>query len=96
MPSVGGVRQFLVEVFVPRLEASALTAAERRASEAAQRLSDSGEIRYVRATYVPEDETCFHVFEATSAALVAEASRIAGLGAGRIVEARTNEKEQMT
>jgi len=87
------VKQFLVEVFVPRSKADALAAAERRAKEVATRLSDgSGEIRYVRATYVPADETCFYVFEAPSAALVAEASRLAGLGEGRILEATTNEK----
>jgi hypothetical protein len=87
------VKQFLVEVFVPRSKANALAAAEQRASETARRLSDgAAEIRYVRATYVPADETCFYVFEARSAALVAEASRLAGLGEGRIVEAMTNEK----
>jgi hypothetical protein len=90
------MRQFFFEVFVPRSQAGALTAAEQRASEAAEALSGSGEIRYVRATYVPEDETCFHVFEAASAALVAEASRLAGLGEGRIVEATTTEKGQLT
>ena len=46
----------------------------------------------MRATYVPEDETCFHDFEAPSAGAVAEASRLAGLGEGRIVEVTTTEK----
>lgn len=87
------MKQFLVEIFVPRSLASAVAAAEQRATEAAKRLSaNAAEIRYVRATYVPEDETCFHVFEASSARLVAEASRLAELGEGRIVEATTNEK----
>jgi uncharacterized protein DUF4242 len=92
-PSVDGVKQFLVEVFVPRSKADALAAAEQRAREAARRLSENAaEIRYVRATYVPEDETCFHVFDAPSAGAVAEASRLAGLGEGRIVEVTTTEK----
>lgn len=89
---MSGVKQFLVEVFVPRSQAGALAAAEQRADEAARSLSGtSGEIRYVRATYVPEDETCFHVFDAPSASLVAEASRLAGLGDARILEAATAE-----
>lgn len=87
------MKQFLVEVFVPRSKADLLAAAEQRARETARRLSESSaEIRYLRATYVPADETCFHVFEARSAALVAEASKLAGLGEGRIVEATTNTK----
>jgi hypothetical protein len=87
------LRQFLVEVFVPRSQTDALATAEERAREAASRLSDSlAEIRYVRTTYVPEDETCFYAFEAASAELVAKASRLAGLGEGRIVEATTHKK----
>ena len=45
-----------------------------------------GDIRYVRAIYVPEDETCFYVFDASSADLVAHVSGLAGLPDGRIVE----------
>ena len=87
-PSVGGVKQFLVEVFVPRSEADALAAAEQRAREAARRLSENAaEIRYVRATYVPEDETCFHVYEAVSADAVGEAARRAALTFDRVAEA---------
>jgi hypothetical protein len=41
----------------------------------------------VRTTFLPEDETCFHVFEAVSEDAVAEVFRRAGIGSGRIVSA---------
>ena len=44
-------------------------------------------VRYVRTTYLPDDETCFHVFEAVSEEAVAEVFRRAGVGSGRIVSA---------
>jgi len=82
------VTRFLVEVFAPRLAAVDLAAAEERARAAAERVSGKNvAVRYLRATYVPEDETCFYLFEAPSAEFVAQASVVAGLGDGRIVEA---------
>jgi hypothetical protein len=44
-------------------------------------------VRYLRTTYLPDDETCFHVFEADSAAAVEEVSRRARLGRVRVVTA---------
>ena len=80
--------RFLVEVFAPRLAAVDLAAAEERARAAAERVSGKDvAVRYLRATYVPEDETCFYLFDAPSAQLVAQATADAGLGDGRIVEA---------
>jgi hypothetical protein len=81
------VKQFLVEVFVPRSRARELAAAKERVRAATASVSRSdGDIRYLRAFYVPEDETCFHVFDASSADLVAEVSGLAGFPDGRIVE----------
>lgn len=80
--------RFLVEVFTPRLAAVDLAATEERARAAAERVSRKDvAVRYLRATYVPEDETCFFLFDAPSAELVAQASAVAGLVDGRIVEA---------
>jgi len=82
------VTRFLVEVFTPRLGAGDLAAAEERARAAAERVSCKDiAVRYLRATYVPEDQTCFYLFEAPSAELVAQTTAVAGLGDGRIVEA---------
>jgi hypothetical protein len=78
------VPRFLVEVFAPSLGVGDLAAAEERARAAATRVSGrNAAVRYLRATYVPEDETCFHVFEAPSAELVAQASALAGRRAAR-------------
>ena len=81
--------QFFVEVFTPRSLAGEIAGAERRAARAA-----AGGVRFVRATYVPEDEICFFVFDAPSgrdAALVAER---AGLEPLRVVEVVQSEREE--
>ena len=67
MRSVDCVKQFFVEVFTPRVNAGKLAAAERRATLAAGRLSNADRVvQFVRATYIPEDEICFFVFDASS------------------------------
>lgn len=79
---------YLVETYVPKIKAHDVRAAGRRARSAARQLTREGEsVRYVRTTFVPGDETCFHVFEAASEESVAEACRRAGLGLPRIVPA---------
>ena len=60
----------------------------RDARTAAEELVREGTpVRYVRTTFLPDDETCFHVFEAASQEAVGEACRRAGIGSGRIVPA---------
>lgn len=89
------MKQFLVEVFTPRPSAGELAAAERRARLAARRLSSpDGEVRYVRATYVPEDELCFYVFDAPSGRHAALVAQRAGLDPIRVVEAVSSRKEE--
>jgi hypothetical protein len=55
------VTEFIVEVYVPRTGALA-TAGVRRAAE-----EHSPPVRYLRAILVPEDETCYLLFDAASA-----------------------------
>jgi hypothetical protein len=63
--------QYLVEVYLPRSQAHEAGATGRRARAAAEALALEGvPIRYVRTTYVPDDETCFHLFEAASTDIV--------------------------
>jgi hypothetical protein len=89
------MKQFVLEVFVSRSNGRELVRYERRLTAAAGRVSRNGTpVRYLRTTYVPEDETCFHVLEAVSADLVAEVSKLAGVDGGRILEARTIEPAQ--
>lgn len=77
---------YLVEAYVPRLHVRGARAAARRARAAAAALSSEGvPIRYVRTTFLPDDETCFHLFEASSAEAVEEVGRRAELGRGRVV-----------
>ena len=82
------MQRWLVEAYVPRCRAEEARTAGRRASAAAAELTREGPpIRYVRTTLLPEDETCFHVFEAGNREAVEEASRRAGLGRVRVTAA---------
>jgi hypothetical protein len=85
------VPRYLVETYVPKLRAHEAREAGRRARAAAEQLSGEGaRVRYVRTTYLPDDETCFHLFEAQSEGAVDEACRRAGIVAGRIAPALEN------
>jgi hypothetical protein len=44
-------------------------------------------IRYLRAIFLGDEETCFHVYEADSPGLVEEASRRAAIPVERVIEA---------
>jgi hypothetical protein len=78
----------MVEAYMPRSHAQEARAAGRRARAAAEELSREGvPIHYVRTTFLPDDETCFHLFEAASAKAVEEASSRAELGRARVVPA---------
>ncbi len=82
------MRSYLVEAYMPRSQPEQARAAGRRARAAAEQLSREGiPVSYVRTTFLPDDETCFHVFEADSAAAVEEVSRRADLGCTRVVPA---------
>jgi hypothetical protein len=78
----------MVEAYMPRSHAREARAAGSRARAVADELSREGtRIRYVRTTFLPDDETCFHLFEADSAGAVEEVSRRAKLGRARVVPA---------
>lgn len=80
--------RFLAEVYVPQSRAGDSGRAARCARAAAEQLSREGtSVRYVRMTFLPADETCFHVFDAPSADAVGEVGRRAGFSWARIVPA---------
>jgi len=82
------VDRFLLETYVPQVQAAEAREAGERARAAAEALADEGtRIRYVRTTFLPEDETCFHLFEAQSAEAVRELGRRAGIEPIRVVGA---------
>ena len=77
---------YVVEVYLPRSHAGEAHAAGRRARVAVDEMAAEGaSIAYVRTTFLPDDETCFHLFEATSAKVVEEVSRRAKLGRTRVI-----------
>ena len=79
-------RTFLVEAYAPATsEVTALT----RQAEAAAASQVGASIRHIRSILVPEDEICFHLFEAGSVDIVARAIGNADLRAQRIVEVRS-------
>jgi hypothetical protein len=79
---------FALELHVPRSRAACLEELEARAQTAAAELSRTGTpVRYLRALYLPEDETCFLLAEAGSQPAAALLSERAALDSIRIVEA---------
>ncbi len=89
-PSVweGVVPKYLVEVYLPRSRADDARVAGSRVQAAADQLSREGEpVRYLRTTFLPDDETCFHLIEAPTPAAAEEVTRRAALGSARIVTA---------
>ena len=74
------VSHYLIERFV------SADACDRVAADACSlQSSATGETHVLLTLYVPEDETCFHLVDASSRALVERTSEEAGLAPGRIV-----------
>ena len=78
-PSRAG--RFLAERYLAAPTAEALVSLVARDQAAARAMS----IRHIQAIYVPDDETCFTLFEAPSLELVTETSDRFGLGYRRVV-----------
>ena len=77
---------FLIEVYLPRSSADEARGTACRARAAAEQLTlDGTAVHYVRTSFLPDDETCFHLFEAVSADAVEEVSRRAELRRARVV-----------
>ena len=75
---------YLVETYLARGHAGERAARERRARSAADELT---RVSFDHSIHVPEDETCFFVFDAPSSTDALLAAERAGLGPIRIVEA---------
>jgi hypothetical protein len=71
-----------------------LTARARQASEQLRR--EGTPVRFVRSIFVPEDETCFYLYEAPSADDVREAARRAAIPVESLVEAITDQPAELT
>jgi len=80
--------EYLVEVYAPRAEVSTLIPRHEELSEVAEDLTRAGrQVRLVRSIFVPDDETCFFLFEGQSGDVVREAATRSGLQVERVVEA---------
>jgi hypothetical protein len=82
------VAEFLVELYVSRADPLAAEQGAARARVAAEQLTREGvPVRCLRSIFVPEDETCFFLWEAASVETVRETARRASLTVERIAEA---------
>jgi len=73
---------YLVESYLANSSSAAAQACEHARSLTDERAG----VRYLRTTFLPGDETIFHVFEAPSIAALRHAARCADLQCERIVD----------
>ena len=72
--------KYIVELYVARRDGAALERRVELTCRAAERLTREGTpVRHLRSLFVPEDETCYLVFEADAAPAAQEAASAAGL-----------------
>lgn len=77
---------FLAEFYLPASAPLAGIAQQARQGAAAASV-EGAQIRFVHAIFVAQDETCFALFEARTAAAVSAAAAAAGLQFDRITAA---------
>ena len=66
-PSFGGVKKFMVERYLPGMTAREVDEASARLAATAEDLAAKGiRVRYAGSTYLPEEQSCFCRFEASS------------------------------
>lgn len=77
---------YVVESYLPRSKAALKQSADRAMRAAAALTAEGVAVRFVRATYLPDEETCFHLFEGPSAGAVGRAAERAALRGVRVVQ----------
>jgi hypothetical protein len=83
--------EYLVEVYLTRSQG--VEACAVRARLAAEELTREGtSVLYLSSIFVPDDETCFFLYQAASAEAVHEAARRAALPFERVSEAVADSK----
>ena len=84
-PSFGRVKEWMVEQYFPGSTAGELDEASARLIAAVADLKATGaEIRLVGSTFVPEEDSCFCRFEASSSEVVQRACELAQVPIARI------------
>jgi hypothetical protein len=83
---------YVVERYRPSSDPQSLRSVADRLTAGAQHLSDEGTaVRYMDTIFLPDDETCLHLFEAGSEADVRAVARRAGVEVDRVVPAEAIE-----
>lgn len=78
---------YLMESYLPKHELPAQAQTIARVRRAARAASLRGTpVSYLHSIFIPDDESCFHLFEAPSPEAIVEVSRQAALDYDRIVE----------
>ena len=86
---------YLVETYLARARAGELAAREQQARTAAEELTQQWTcVRFERSTYVPEDEICLFVFDASPGRDATRVAQRAELEPMRVVEAISSQKEE--
>ena len=88
--------EFVLELYVARTDAAAVSSAAQRARLAAEQLTGEGTpVRCLSWIFIAEDETCFLLYEAASADAVQAAAGRAGLPCDHVAEvvAESNTEE---
>ena len=79
--------EFLVEFYLSRTDAAAFGRCAAQARLAAAKQTRLGmPVRYLRSMYLPEDETCFLLYEAETAEAVRRTATLAAVEAERVSE----------
>ena len=88
---------FMVERYLPGVSAGQAAAGELLAEQLAMRLrTEGGVVRLLRSLFVPQDEQCFVLFQATSAHALAETLERLGIAYERIAEVIDLTAEDLT
>ena len=79
---------FMVERDLPGIKMDQLAAAQKAAIETGRQFTREGKnVRYIRTTFVPGENKCMCLFEASNADLVKQVNEKAQIPFTRIVEA---------
>jgi hypothetical protein len=77
---------YLAEFYLPG--GTSLTGLVQRARAGASKVASAGtDVRFIRAVFVPRDESCFALYQAASAEAVVAAGAGAGIVFDRVIEA---------
>ena len=80
-------KTYLVEAYVSKSDANGPAGIAVRAVLASKEMRREGTfVRYVRSIFIPQDETCFHIFEAGSEQDARNAAARVGIQAERVLE----------